>query len=405
VNIPYASSERVSTPLSKNLRPLPGARIGGKPLRVVVVSSFTKSLTNFRLELLKRLAERGYEVTAFGPEFDSAVSATLTKIGVEFVQIPMSRTGTGPISDLRTLAALVRHFRQIRPDVVLPYTMKPIIYGGIASRLTRVPRFYALFTGLGHVFADRKLRLHDIIVLRLSILLYRIALKHARRVFVYNDADEQDIRKHLMIRDLSRIVSVPGSGVDLAHYSQVQVPAGPPVYLLVARLLREKGIHEFVEASRQLRKRYPGIRCVLLGQFEPHNSGITRSDLDSWEAEGVVTYRGDVRDVRPYLAESTVFVLPSYYREGIPRSILEAMATGRPVITTDLPGCRDTVIDGHNGFLVPPRDAAALAGAMERFAVEPELAIRLGRQSRELARTKFDVHAVNRLLLGEMELI
>lgn len=380
------------------------ARNGARPLRIAVVSSFSRSLTNFRLELLKRMIELGYDVIALGPEHDRLVIETLAKIGVRFVQVPMNRTGTNPLTDLRTLFALVRHFRTLKPSVVLSYTMKPIIYGGIAARLTKVPRFYALVTGLGHVFADPNPHGRDAVVQRLSIWLYRIALKHAHRVFAYNDADEQDIQRHTLIRDVSRIVVVPGSGVDLEHYRQTALPFGPPVFILVARLLRDKGVHEYVEASRRLRQRYPEIRSYLLGQLEPHGTGITQFELEKWNREGVVSYLGEVRDVRPYLANCSVFVMPSYYREGIPRSILEAMATGRPIVTADSPGCRDTVSEGENGFIVPPRDAAALARAMERFAADPQLAARMGQRSRELAREKFDVHAVNRLLISEMEL-
>jgi glycosyltransferase involved in cell wall biosynthesis len=395
----------ISTPMDVvNKNRTGAARAGSAPLRIAVVSSFSRSLTNFRLELLKRLKEEGHEVTAFGPENDTLVIETLAQIGVAFVQIPMSRTGTNPLADVMTLFAFVRHFRKLRPDIVLPYTMKPIIYGGIAARLTGVPRYHALVTGLGHVFADPSPRGREAIVRRISVWLYRIALKHAGRVFVYNDADDQDIRRYSLIQDMSRIVCVPGSGVDLAYYRQAKPPAGPPVFILIARLLRDKGIYEFVEASRQLRKRHPGIRSHLLGQLEPHESGVKPAELREWAEEGVVNYLGEVRDVRPYLTESSVFVLPSYYREGIPRSILEAMAMGRPIITTDLPGCRDTVLEGENGFVVPPRDSRALARAMEHFVVEPELACQMGERSRQLASQRFDVHAVNRLLLREIGL-
>jgi glycosyltransferase involved in cell wall biosynthesis len=376
-----------------------------KRLRIAVVSSFTRSLTNFRLELLKRLVEQGHRVTAFGPENDAATVAKLNEIGVDFVQIPMGRTGTNPVADVVTLLALVRHFHKLRPDVVLPYTMKPIIYGGIAARLTGVPRLYALVTGLGHVFADPNARGWNAVVRGVSVSLYRLALKQARRVFVYNDADEQDLNRYSIIKDAARIVHVPGSGVDLEHYFEAEFPPGPPVFLLIARLLRDKGIYEYVEASRQLARQYPGAKSHLLGQMEPHDSGISEAELQAWAKEGVVTYLGEVRDVRPHLAACSVFVLPSFYREGIPRSILEAMATGRPIITTESPGCRDTVIEGGNGFIVPPRNANALARAMERFLAEPELARRMGKRSRQLAAEKFDVHTVNRLLLRQMDLL
>ena len=175
--------------------------------------------------------------------------------------------------------------------------------------------------------------------------------------------------------------------------------------LIVARLLREKGAREFVEAAGLLRPRHPQTRFQILGPQDPGPLAIPRDEIDRWVAEGTVEYLGETADVRPYLAASTVFVLPSYYREGLPRSILEALATGRAVITTDLPGCRDAIVEGENGLLVPPRDPAALAAAMQRFIDDPNLARTMGKRSLEFARQRFDVEAVNRLLLTEMDLI
>jgi glycosyltransferase involved in cell wall biosynthesis len=182
------------------------------------------------------------------------------------------------------------------------------------------------------------------------------------------------------------------------------VPAGDPVFLMIARLLRQKGVFEFIEAARSLRLQYPKARFRILGPFDPSPLAIPRKEVDRWAADGVVDYLGETLDVRPYLAACTVFVLPSYYREGIPRSIMEAMATGRAIITADTPGCRDTVVENENGFVVPPRDPGRLAAAMKRFIDEPALAKRMGRRSAEIAHDRFDTRAVNRLLLREMVL-
>jgi glycosyltransferase involved in cell wall biosynthesis len=235
--------------------------------------------------------------------------------------------------------------------------------------------------------------------------MYRIALKGDGRVFVYNDADDQDVRNGRMIADFTRIVAVPGSGVDFERFPPVALPGGGPTFLMIARLLREKGVLEFVDAARSLRGRYPQARFCILGPFDPSPLAVSRAHIDGWSSEGVVEYLGETHDVRPYLAASTVFVLPSYYREGIPRSILEAMATGRAIITADTPGCRDTVTEGENGFVVPPRDATALATAMQRFLDDPTLASTMGSRSLEIARSRFDAHAVNQLLLREMGLL
>ena len=223
-------------------------------------------------------------------------------------------------------------------------------------------------------------------------------------VFVYNDADAADIRNHRMVRDNTLMTMIPGSGVDLEHFAFSPPPRGAPVFLLVARLLRDKGIVEYVEAARIVRRSFPEARFQLLGHFDSNPTAISRAEIDAWVGEGSLEYLGTTQDVRPYLAACTAFVLPSYYREGIPRSILEALAVGRPIITTDLPGCRDTVQPGVNGFTVEARSFTRLADAMMAFAREPELAQQMGRKSRELAETKFDVHMINRMLLTRMQL-
>lgn len=364
----------------------------------------TISLTNFRLDLLRRMTAAGHEVIAFAPENDDIVMNTLKSIGVRFIRISMNRTGTTPVADVRTLFSLWRYFRRLKPDTILPYTMKPIIYGCLAARLARIPHRFALITGLGYIFTDPKPSWPLKVIRRISILLYRLALKGAERVFVYNAADAAAILRIGLVRNSSAITLVPGSGVNIEHYRHTDPPPGPPTFLLVARLLRDKGIIEYVEAARRLRRSFPEIRIQLLGPFDSNPSGISQAEVANWVQEGVVEYLGETRDVRPFLAQCTVFVLPSY-REGISRSILEAMATGRAIITTDAPGCCDTVAEGENGRLVPPRDSAKLAEVMESFVKDPDLAIRMGRRSHEIVRQRFDVHEINRILINHMGLL
>lgn len=372
--------------------------------KIAVVASLAYSLTNFRLQLLKAMVAAGHEVTAFAPEHDAEIVRTLEEIGVRFVQIPMARTALSPLTDLQTLFALWRCFRRLKPDVVLAYTMKPIIYGCLAARLAGVPHRFALITGLGSVFADSAGGARHALVRQLSVQLYRIALVGVERVFVYNEADRKDAEERRFIQDPSRIVLVPGSGVDLDHYRRSDPPTGAATFLMIARLLREKGVMEYVEAARRLRQRFSNARFQLLGPLDVNPTSVTRAEVDAWAAEGAIDYLGETRDVRPYLAECSVFVLPSYYREGIPRTILEAMATGRAVLTADTPGCRDAVTNGENGLVVAPRSADALAEAMARFIEAPGLAAQMGRRSYELVHERFDVHGVNRLLLSEMRL-
>lgn len=374
--------------------------------RVVVIASYTPSLINFRLELLKRMVEAGHVVHAFAPEDDGVVKAELAAIGVAFEQMPMARAGMNPFDDLKTLAFLVRRLRRISPDVVIPYTMKPIIYGGIAARLLGVGRRCFLVTGLGYVFSDTAVAsLKGRFARRVSVALYRMAFSGAHSVFAYNDADMADLAQYRMLDSGKTARLISGSGVDLEHFQFEAVPAGKPVFLMIARLLRDKGVLDYVEAARIVKRQYPEAEFRLLGPLDPNPEAISPDDISRWDDEGIIRYLGETRDVRPFLKDCSVFVLPSFYREGIPRSILEALATGRAVITTDLPGCRETVQQGINGFCIPPRDPRGLADAMSNFLGDPRLASRMGQRSRMLAELKFDVHAVNRTLLREMNLI
>ena len=385
----------------------PGFEIQSEPRKrvIAVIASLTLSLTIFRLELLKRMVRAGHKVVAFAPDNDVRVERQLAAIGVDFVRIPMARTGLNPFEDLVTLWTLRRHLRQLKPDMVLPYTMKPIIYAGIAARTLAVKERCFLVTGLGHVFSDQTTPvMRSKVIRQLCVVLYRIAFRGAKVVFAYNEADAEDLRRYRMLEDNSKIVLVSGSGVDLEHFELSRPPQRGPVFLMIARLLRDKGVAEFVDAARRLQREFPDARFQLLGHFDCNPTSISHDQINSWVNEGVLEYLGHTDDVRPYLAACTVFVLPSYYREGIPRSILEALATGRPIITTNLPGCRETVQPGVNGFLVEPRDAESLADAMAAFARQPELAVTMGQRSRELAEARFDVHEINRVLFAWMQL-
>ncbi|GGE14511.1 glycosyl transferase [Polymorphobacter glacialis] len=374
-----------------------------QPRRVLVVASLAWSLVNFRGRLLADMVAAGHHVTAAAPDVDPEISRVLKGMGVDYVQVPMQRASQSVVADLGTLAALVRLIGAVRPDVILAYTQKPIVYSGIAARLTGHARFYAMVSGLGHAFTDdgagsgRLLR-------RVLARLYRAALARAQAVIVFNSDDGAEMARHGMLPPGLPVVQVPGSGIDIGRFAQAPLPPGPPIFLLVARLLVNKGLREYVAAARVLRAEYPGLRFQVLGPPDANPAGLPAADLDAWRAEGVIEYLGETRDVVPYLAAATVFVLPTWYREGLPRTILEAMAIGRAVITTDAPGCRDAVSDGDNGYLVPVRDAAALAEAMRRFARDPELAARMGARGRDRAENRYDVALVNRQLMATMDL-
>lgn len=376
-------------------------------MKIVVLASLAYSLTNFRGQLLAAMVAAGHDVVACAPEDDEEARSRLAAIGVRYRAVAMQRAGSNPFADVQTLRGYVALLRAERPDVVLAYTQKPIIYGGIAARIVGGCAFHAMCSGLGYVFTDDgapsrtlKRRVLRGIVARL----YRIAVAQAETVIVFNSDDAAEMRRLGIIADGQRVVQVPGSGVDTKRFRAKPVPEGPPVFLLIARLLRDKGLVEFADAARQVRARFPQAQFKLLGPLDPNPSGVTLAELAEWNTSGGVEYLGETRDVAPYLAAASVFVLPSFYREGLPRTILEALATGRAIITTDAPGCREPIEPGGNGFLVPVRNAWALADAMAAFLTDPGLAARMGKRSREIAVERFDADKVNALLLATMKL-
>lgn len=345
----------------------------------------------------------GHEVIAVAPDHDPAVASELARSGIELRVIPMQRAGTNPVADIRLFLAYVWMMMRERPQLVLAYTQKPIIYGGLASRLVAVPRFFALMSGLGHVFSPGSAV--NPAVKRVAASLYREAVRRARAIFVFNADDRKDMIELGIIKPTHQVIQVPGSGVDLTKFEAQPLPVAKTSFLMIARLLRNKGIAEFLEAAKLVREEFPECRFAILGHLDDQNpEGITKADIEEYGSRYPVEFIPGTSDVRPYLADASVFVLPSYYREGLPRTILEAMATGRPVITTDQPGCRDPIEHGRNGFIVPPRDTRALADAMLELARDQQLVASMGARSRELAETVYSDTIVNRMLLNAMDL-
>ena len=369
--------------------------------RVAIIGSHAHYLVNFRGALMQAIGAFGHKVSALAPDFDAGTRAELSAIGVQPIDISLSRTGINPVRDVRGIVGLYGQMRRLNPDVVLSCAIKPVIYGTLAAALARVPRRFALIPGLGYAFSEGGSP-RDRIVQTTAQQLYRIALRRAEAIFMQNpdDADEFVARR---IVSREKIVPVNGSGIDLAAWPLMDLPGPPVTFALAARLLGAKGVREYVAAARQVKAKYPEVRFLLLGGLDSNPSAIAKAEVESWVTDGVVEWPGHV-DVRPWLAQTSVYVLPSYYREGVPRSTQEAMAAGRPVITTDAPGCRETVIAGENGFLVPPREVDSLAAAMLSFVENPRQIARMGRHSRRLAEERFDVRAINERMLSVMGL-
>jgi glycosyltransferase involved in cell wall biosynthesis len=368
-------------------------------LKIVVVGGAARSLVNFRGPLLEAMVSRGHEVIACAPDAPENVREKLAYMGVEYCHVPVKRAGMNPAGDLMTAFHLFCLFRRRRPDAVLGYTAKPVIWGCLATRAVGLPASYAMITGLGYAFiGDGGFRQQA--VGRVAAVLYRAALAGTKAVFFQNPDDLADFKKRNLLKNGARTVLINGSGVDLDHYPLSPLPDAP-VFLLMARLIGDKGISEYREAARRVRAKYPQARFLLAGGFDENPAAMSKEEIRRWQEEGNIEYLGRLEDVRPAIAQSRIYVLPSY-REGTPRTVLEAMSMGRPVITTDAPGCRETVEHGVNGFLVPVKDSGALAEIMEKFIEQPSLAESMGRESRRIAEQKYDVHKVNRVILEVM---
>lgn len=367
--------------------------------RITLIGHAAGATLNFRAPLIADLVAAGCRVEVLAPDWSVQQLQRVTELGAQGASFPLARTGLNPLQDLRTLWAIYRHLRRSRPDAVLSYAAKTNVWGMLAAAWAGVPRRVAMVEGLGYAFTDgthgrRSARQRGVgwVLARL----YRWAFRAAHRVVVLNLDDARDLQQWCGL-PTCKTVLLGGIGVPLDDWPMHPPHLQPITFTLVARLLREKGVLEFLAAARQIKAEHPDTRFWLLGPLDDNPGGLARGDIEPWVREGIVEWPGPV-DVRPWLAQTSVFVLPSY-REGVPRSTQEAMAMGRPVITTDAPGCRETVVEGVNGFLVPPRDVSALVAAMRCFIEQPALIDRMGRESRRLAEERFDVRRSNAILM------
>jgi glycosyltransferase involved in cell wall biosynthesis len=372
--------------------------------RVAILSNQAFSLVNFRGELIKGLANSGHEVIAMAPDMTPELQIELMKLGAKPELVQLSRTGVNPLLEFFNMVLLAFRLRSMKPDVLLSYSIKPVIFGILAAWIVGVPLRVAMIEGLGYVFtpASEKMPLMRRTLGMLVRYLYRFTLKGAHTVIFLNHDDAQEfIKGHLV--DESKVIVLGGIGVDLDLWVHVPPPSGVVCFMMVARLLREKGVYEFVTAAKMIKEKYPIARFVLLGGLDINPGALRREEVEKWVDAGVLEWPGHV-DVKMWLKNCSVFVLPSY-REGVPRSTQEAMSIGRAVISTNVPGCRETVDEGVNGFLVPVRNTAALAQAMLRFVESPSLIGAMGIESRRLAVERFDVNKVNLRLFAILGLV
>lgn len=365
---------------------------GSNALKVFLIGNTAWGMINFRAGLMRALLANGHSVTVVAP-FDGD-TARIEELGVRFVPLPMDNKGTHPLRDLCLLLAFIKLFCRERPDLVISYTIKPVIYASLAARFSHVPAV-SVVTGLGTVF------LRENLLTKLVEWLYKVSQSRVEKIFFLNDDDIQLFRERKLVPAVV-MERLPSEGVDLSHFFAcdpiVTVTANEMVtskprfrFLLMARMLWDKGIGEYVEAARQVRMVYPEARFSLLGFLDAQNpSAISRVQMDEWIEEGIIDYLGVTNDVRNAISMSDCVVLPSY-REGIPRSLLEAAAMKRPIITTNVVGCREVVDDSVNGYLCLPKDSVDLARKMiQMIELSSDERLRMGERGREKVEREFD---------------
>lgn len=368
--------------------------------RVAIIGSLARSLINFRGPLIAEMTARGHEVHALAPEIDGDTANRLRAIGAIPISVNLSATSLNPYAGLQTIRQLTRTLLEIQADVVVAYTIKPVVLGAAAARAAGVARFVPFVTGLGYAFTGGS-EPKRLISRGLAMILYRRAFARSTVALFQNPDDVLEFRRLGLLPSRLPVAIVNGSGVDIGHFESSPLPPDPS-FLMVARLLGDKGVREYAAAACRLKQLQPRVRITLAGGVDSSPDAIGKAELGRIMAAGV-DYIGRLEDVRPAMKAHSVYVLPSY-REGTPRSVLEALAMARAIITTDAPGCRETVMPGRNGLLVPPRDATSLFEAMKRFVDEPGLAARMGPISRALAEEKYDVRLVNADILRHVGL-
>lgn len=366
-------------------------------MKMMITSGNISSVINKRKRLVEQLVKNDVELTLAG--YEKNVDDACVSAGVSCAYVPMARSGLNLLGDFKTLCHYYRLIKNERYDVVHSYTVKPNIYSSIAARFAGVKEIYPTVNGLGYAFTGSDIKTK---LIRFYIcFMYRIAFACARKVFIQNqdDADEL-VRRHVLPRE--KCVVIAGSGIDLEQYP-AQEPRNKHTFLMATRLLVTKGVWTYVEAAKIVKQKYPEAVFQLAGGYDPNPDGIKEPDLQPVIADGTIEYLGHVSNMSEALAECTVFVLPSYYREGVPHAILEAMSTGRAVLTTDAPGCRETV-NGKNGFLIQPKDANELADRMIWMIEHPKETEEMGIESRKYAQERFDVAVVNGMMLERMKI-
>lgn len=371
-------------------------------MRISFIATVASSIYGFRQPLIAELLKQGHQIYAFVSEYTEDELDKIQAMGVIPITYQLNRGGLNPFSDILSTYKLIKKLKDIQPDLVFSYFSKPVIFGTLAAKMARVPKIFAMLEGLGYTFTEqpegfsRKAK----IIRKIQVILYRLSLPLADKVIFLNPDDPRDLLEKHQIK-VKKVEVLGGIGLNLSDYPYQPVSRTENIrFLFIGRLLKEKGIHEFIAAAKIVKAQYPNTIFTVLGAIDNMNLGaLSQNELDSYIQTGLIEYPGQVSNVSEWIANSHIFVLPSY-REGVPRSTQEAMAIGRAIITSDVPGCRETVVDGVNGFLVPAWNSKKLADKMITFIENPHQINQMGNESYRIAQEKFDVNKVNQRLIN-----
>lgn len=366
----------------------------------MVISSETSTMFFYRKDMMCEFLRQGNEVVAVGDAPEEKWKKQYKEIGVDYRQIHVIRNGLNPAEDIKTLFSLKSVIEQEKPDKIFAYHSKSVVYGSIAAKMNSIDEFYALIAGLGSIIRGTGFK--NSIVRAVLKEEYKMAFKLCKAVLTHNSEDRQLLLDEKFTKDESKVKTVNGSGVNLDKFRYTETKQ-TNIFLFIARLIGDKGIREYMQAAEIVKKVHPEAVFRIVGPYDTNPSAIRPEEMEKYVKDGIIEYVGELSDVTPQLNECMVFVLPSYH-EGTPKTVLEAMATGRPVITTDVPGCRAAVTDGENGYLVPAKDAEALADKMIYMLEHFDKAVELGNTGRKIAEDKYDAVKVNRSIMKIMNI-
>ena len=376
-------------------------------MKIVIIGTVASSFYGFRAALIYQLLLKGHSVYAFTSEYSQEELRLIESLGAIPITYELNRGGTNPLADIKATYELSKKIKKISPDIVFSYFSKPVIFGTLAAKLAKVPKVIGMLEGLGYTFTDQPSGLNKKtkLIKSVQVLLYKLALPQLDKIIFLNPDDPKNLLETYHIK-VKQVDILGGIGLDLDEYNYQPIENidSSINFLFIGRMLKEKGIHDFIAAAKIVKQSHPDVQFTVLGAIDPFNPGaLQQSELDRLISLNIINYPGQVDNVQKWIADSHVFVLPSY-REGVPRSTQEAMAVGRAVITTDVPGCRETVIDGVNGFLVEKWNHQALAEKMIYFIEHPEQIKKMGYESYKIAQEKFDAEKVNKRLINMLGL-